>query len=345
MQLTQKAYAKINLVLDVLGLRADGYHDLFSIMQAVDLYDEVTVSRDEEPGIRLTVEGLPEGEVLPADSSNLAYKAAEKMLALYMENQSARHPAARMLELWEEQRADGPSRKFGLEAGVRPGATIRLAKRIPMAAGLAGGSADAAAVILALNKLLYLSLPLSRLCEIGKTLGADVPFCILAQYGKHSCASAEGIGEVLTPLPSCKAWVVLCRPNVQISTPKIFKAWDAANGIAAGAAASLTEITAENKATAVESAGRIQLWKKLLEQGDLLKIAAGMGNDLEPVSCSSYPEIVETKEALEATHPVKTLMSGSGPTVFALYETEEDARRAYDSLRETMDGVFLARTL
>ncbi|MBQ3107046.1 MAG: 4-(cytidine 5'-diphospho)-2-C-methyl-D-erythritol kinase [Firmicutes bacterium] len=336
MQLTMKAYAKINLELDVLNRREDGYHDLFSIMQAVDLCDEVTVTRDEEPGIRLTVEGLPEGETLPADSSNLAYRAAEKMLAIYMEGQSARHPAARMLELWEEQRPDGAHRKFGMAAGVRPGVTIRLVKRIPMAAGLAGGSADAAAVILALNKLLYLTLPMSRLYEIGKSLGADVPFCILAQSGESGCAAARGIGEKLTPLPSLKAWLVLVRPGVQVSTPAIFKGWDRLNP---------EKETGDATALAADASLRMGIWGELLQSGDFAAMAEQMRNDLEAVTLEQCPEVGTVKALLQETAAVKVLMSGSGPTVFAVYEDEGAARSAYDSLKDRVPGVFVAQTI
>ena len=271
-KLTMEAPAKINLGLDVLRRRPDGYHDLRMVMQTISLKDELVLTKTEEPGIFLTVESEREGE-LPADNKNLAYRAAALLL-----------------------------REFPQPGGVR----IELKKRIPIAAGLAGGSTDAAATLLGMNRLFDLGLSLPELQKRGVTLGADIPYCLMKET-----ALAEGIGERLTRLPKAPAChVLLAKPDVSVSTAWVYQNLH------------LTEDTVHPD---------IDEMTRCLAEGNLTKLCACLGNVLETVTIPACPVIARIKAQMKEEGALGALMSGSGPTVFGLFDSREkaeDCRRA-----------------
>ena len=266
-----KALAKINLGLDVLGRRENGYHDVRMVMQSVYLYDNVRLEAREEPGIELSSNLY----YLPDDSGNIAYKAAQMMIE-----------------------------EFHLEGGVR----ITLDKHIPVAAGMAGGSSNAAAVLFGMNRLFGLELTRQELMERGVQLGADVPYCIL-----RGTVLAEGIGEKLTVLPSIpKCAVLIAKPPVSVSTRVVYEALDS------------KEIVKHPDIDGLIRA---------LEEGSLKHAAACMGNVLEDVTIPKYPVIREIKQEMLEAGALNAMMSGSGPTVFGLFENKIKARNAQERIR------------
>jgi 4-diphosphocytidyl-2-C-methyl-D-erythritol kinase len=274
--LTLFAPAKINLRLDVLSRRPDGYHELRMIMQQLELGDEVTISRQTASGISVICNrtGIPDG---PA---NIAWRAARALLDRY---------------------------------GRDDGLLITIVKNIPVAAGLGGGSSDAAAVLMGVNRLLELGCSNEELMELGVKLGADVPFFI---YGPR--AVAEGIGEKLTPLEQMpELWVVLVNPNVPVSTAWAYK--------------------------------NLQLTSKKINDilprsfEDVPAVCVMMANDLETVTIPAFPVIGEIKERLLAQGALGAMMSGSGPTVFGIFAGEAVARQAAELLSATT-GWFVAVT-
>ena len=266
-----KARAKINLGLDVLGRRENGYHDVRMVMQSVYLYDNVRLEAREEPGIELSSNLY----YLPDDSGNIAYKAAQMMIE-----------------------------EFHLEGGVR----ITLDKHIPVAAGMAGGSSNAAAVLFGMNRLFGLELTRQELMERGVQLGADVPYCIL-----RGTVLAEGIGEKLTVLPSIpKCAVLIAKPPVSVSTRVVYEALDS------------KEIVKHPDIDGLIRA---------LEEGSLKHAAACMGNVLEDVTILKYPVIREIKQEMMEAGALNAMMSGSGPTVFGLFENKIKARNAQERIR------------
>lgn len=266
-----KALAKINLGLDVLGRRENGYHDVRMVMQSVYLYDNVRLEAREEPGIELSSNLY----YLPNDSGNIAYKAAQMMIE-----------------------------EFHLEGGVR----ITLDKHIPVAAGMAGGSSNAAAVLFGMNRLFGLELTRQELMERGVLLGADVPYCIL-----RGTVLAEGIGEKLTVLPSIpKCAVLIAKPPVSVSTRVVYEALDS------------KEIVKHPDIDGLIRA---------LEEGSLKTVAACMGNVLEDVTIPKYPVIREIKQEMLEAGALNAMMSGSGPTVFGLFENKIKARNAQERIR------------
>ena len=266
-----KALAKINLGLDVLGRRENGYHDVRMVMQSVYLYDNVRLEAREEPGIDLSSNLY----YLPDDSGNIAYKAAQMMIE-----------------------------EFHLEGGVR----ITLDKHIPVAAGMAGGSSNAAAVLFGMNRLFGLELTRQELMERGVLLGADVPYCIL-----RGTVLAEGIGEKLTVLPSIpKCAVLIAKPPVSVSTRVVYEALDS------------KEIVKHPDIDGLIRA---------LEEGSLKTVAACMGNVLEDVTIPKYPVIREIKQEMLEAGALNAMMSGSGPTVFGLFENKIKARNAQERIR------------
>jgi len=274
-----KAPAKVNYRLDVLRRRPDGYHDLRMIMQRIDLCDEVVITLTDKPGIRVACgqEGVPDGP------GNIAWQAADALL-----------------------------KKSGRQEGI----DISILKHIPVAAGLGGGSSDAATVLIGVNELLELHLSDEQLMEIGVKLGADVPFFIF-----KSCALAEGIGERLTPIAQIPAaWLVLVNPNIHVSTAWVYKNLQLTSG---------------------NTANIIPLLYNCI--GDICAILA---NDLESVTIDRFPLIGEIKKRLLAAGARGTLMSGSGPTVFGLFENEGRAREAAQELAmESSWFVQAVRTL
>ena len=266
-----RAMAKINLGLDVVRRREDGYHEVRMVMQTIRIFDRLLIEKRREPGIELEC-GL---RFLPTDDSNLAVRAAKLL-----------------------------SEQCGYDGGFR----IVLEKRIPVAAGLAGGSADAAAVLVGVNRLLELNLDAGRLAEAGLKLGADVPYCLM-----RGTALAEGIGERLTPLPPCPPCsVLIAKPPVSLSTKYVYE-----------------NLHAETITDHPDIDGLTEAIRK----GSLFEMIPCMGNVLERVSTDAYPVIGVLKEQILETGALTALMSGSGPTVFGLYETKEQCDAAKDEIR------------
>lgn len=277
-----KAYAKINLALDVTGKRTNGYHDVSMVMQQIDLHDTVTLKK-RPSGISLE----SESEFLPKDKTNIAWRAAEAV---------AGH--------------------VNKELGVH----IIIEKRIPVAAGLAGGSTDAAAVIRGLNKMYGLGLSLKEMMEIGVTIGADVPFCIMG-----GTALAEGIGEQLTPIETGKPlWMVLAKPSVGVSTKKIYEALNF---------------------EAIENHPETELMISAVKSGDMSEISVLLGNVLEPVTLSLYPSVGVLKSKMKEYGACGVLMSGSGPSVFGLFKTYEKACTAAKRLSRSYKQTFVTKTI
>ncbi len=268
-----EAPAKINLGLDVLCRRPDGYHEVDMIMQTIDLFDTVTIEKTAEPGITLSTNKPG----LPNDEGNLAYKAAKLLLETCGEK----------------------------DAGVR----IHIEKRIPMAAGLAGGSTDCAAVLSGMNTLFSFGLSMERLMELGKTLGADVPYCLL-----QGTARSQGIGEKLTPLPKMmRCPVLIAKPGVSVSTKAVYE------GLR------LNEETAHPDIDALEQDIRRQ---------DLAALAKDMGNLLATVTEELHPVIKEIRALMESHGALRAMMSGSGPTVFGLFSDMKTAQEAEKAMRD-----------
>lgn len=278
------AYAKLNLSLDVLEKRPDGYHEMKMVMQTVTLQDRISL----ETGTGAPLQMRSNLGFLPTDEHNLAAAAA---LALCRETGS--DPA---------------------------GLSIRLDKRIPVCAGMAGGSADAAAVLRGLNELMGLNLPQQRLEEIGSLVGSDVPYCV-----GGGTALAEGRGEVLTPLPPLpNCHVVLCKPAFSVSTPELFKALDGCR-----------------IRRRPDTAGLIDA----LAAKDLPGVARRMYNVFEDVLPQRrYQEICSIKNTLIQHGALGASMSGTGPTVFGLFDQIDGAEHAYAALRQQYQETFLVET-
>ena len=278
------AYAKLNLSLDVLEKRPDGYHEMKMVMQTVTLQDRISL----ETGTGAPLQMRSNLGFLPTDEHNLAAAAA---LALCRETGS--DPA---------------------------GLSIRLDKRIPVCAGMAGGSADAAAVLRGLNELMGLNLPQQRLEEIGSQVGSDVPYCV-----GGGTALAEGRGEVLTPLPPLpNCHVVLCKPAFSVSTPELFKALDGCR-----------------IRRRPDTAGLIDA----LAAKDLPGVARRMYNVFEDVLPQRrYQEICAIKNTLIQHGALGASMSGTGPTVFGLFDQIDGAEHAYAALRQQYQETFLVET-
>ena len=266
-----KAYAKINLGLDVLGVLPNGYHEVKMIMQTVGIYDELTLQKTSGE-ICITTDS---GE-LPVNEDNLIYKAAKLLLDEY---------------------------------GVQEGVKIHLKKRIPIAAGMAGGSSDAAATLKGVNRLFGLKLTKERLKELGVKIGADVPYCVMG-----GTALAEGIGEkltALTPAPDC--YLVVAKPDINVSTKYVYEHLDA-----------------------LESYEHpdIDGMVKAIVEGDLEGVTARMGNVLQDVTIPAYPVIADLKKRMKELGAMESMMSGSGPTVFGIFSDAGVAQNAYEQILE-----------
>ncbi len=271
-QVSEKAYAKVNLSLDVLKRRSDGYHEVKMIMQTVGIYDVLTLFKTESKEIVLKVGDAP----LPCDRDNLVYKAAELVM-----------------------------QRFDLPEGVE----ITLKKNIPIAAGMAGGSSDAAAVFRGMNRLFNLKMSLSDMQELGVKIGADIPYCIMG-----GTALSEGIGEILSQLPAPpKAFLLIAKPDIDVSTKFVYE-----------------NLHADTLTYHPDVDGMVQA----LKQGDLEGITDRMGNVLETVTEKAYPVIGEIKTLMKAQGAENALMSGSGPTVFGIYKEKKCAEKAYEVLVE-----------
>lgn len=267
-----KAYGKLNLSLDVIGKRPDGYHNLEMIMQTVNICDTLTMSvrDDDKISISTDLEGLTCGE------DNLVYRAIDML-----------------------------RKEFGISKGVE----VHLEKKIPMAAGMAGGSADCAAALKGMNQLFNLGLDNKALMERGVKLGADVPYCVVG-----GTALCEGIGEILTPLKQLTGMhLVIATPDVNISTPWVFKRLV------------LNENTIHPDT---------KLLLKAVDDGDMKLLAGNMYNVLETVTASEYKEIGELENIMKNGGALGSIMSGSGPTVFGIFEDESKALAVYDAIKE-----------
>ena len=278
-----KAYGKINLGLDVLGKTDDGYHALDMIMQSVDLHDVITITKNDSGEI--TVKSST--SKIPNDKSNLAYRAAK----LLME-------------------------EFNIEKGVE----IEIEKNIPISGGMAGGSADCAAVLKGMNKLFKLKLTEQQLMARGVRLGADVPFCIMGKT-----ARAEGIGEVLTPIPNkLKGYLVIAKPPISVST-----------GFAYG---QIDKVKIKNRP---DTEGIIEA----IKENDLNSLAKTICNVFEEVTIPEHKEIEEIKTKLKDCGALNAMMSGSGPTVFGIFDDKKKAVEAIDRIKEldVLEQLFLAK--
>ena len=280
--LTLTAPAKLNLTLDVLGRREDGYHEMRMVMTSVSLADEVTLTLEPGEGISLSTDlGF-----LPTDNKNLAVIAAQRL-----------------------QKATGAD--WGK-------LTIHLRKRIPVCAGTAGGSSDAAAVLRGLNRLAGLGLSGEELAKIGECVGADVPYCVLG-----GTALAEGVGEKLTPLPALpKCWAVLVKPGFSVSTPELF-----------------AQLDGQKLHGRPDTAGMMSA----LESGDLPGVARRLYNVFEEVLPKRRREVVEElKSELVDRGALGACMTGTGSGVYGLYATEESALAAYAALKEIWPETFIS---
>lgn len=266
-----KARAKINLGLDVVRRREDGYHEVKMVMQMLRLYDQIDIEKTQESGIFVR----SNLSFLPTDERNIAYKAAKVMID-----------------------------QFGLEQGV----IIRIEKHIPVAAGMAGGSTDCAAVLYGMNKLFGLRLNQKKLRELGVKLGADVPYCLMRQT-----ALSEGIGEILTPIsPLQDCPILIAKPSVSVSTRHVYEHLK------------LDEQTMHPDIDGIVAA---------LADGDLYGVTDRMANVLETVTVPEHPVIDEIKKQMMASGAVNALMSGSGPTVFGIFDDEEKAKKACEDMK------------
>ncbi|MEY8339161.1 4-(cytidine 5'-diphospho)-2-C-methyl-D-erythritol kinase [Lachnospiraceae bacterium 62-35] len=272
-RLNLKAYGKINLGLDVLRKREDGYHEVRMIMQTVGIYDKIDLSWREEPGIGVETNLY----YLPCNENNLVYKAAKILMD---------------------------------EFKIRNGLYIRLKKFIPVAAGMAGGSSDAAAVLFGVNKMFGLGLSIKELMERGVKIGADVPYCLM-----RGTALSEGIGEILTPLPPMpQCQVLIARPGISVSTKMVYENLHA------------DELKPEQHPD-------IDAIIESIRMCDLYGVAERFGNVLETVTEEKYPVIKEIKDKMKESGAINALMSGSGPTVFGLFTSPSAAGKAYEDMR------------
>ena len=282
MEIIEKAPAKINLGLDVLGKRADGYHELEMVMSSVDLADRLIMEELEEDKIIIETNKA----FLPIDKRNNVYQAASIVKKRY---------------------------------GINKGILIRITKNIPVAAGLGGGSTDCAAALRGMDRLWQLGLTMPELIDIGMEVGTDVPYCI---YG--TTAYISGKGEKVTPLrPMPQCWVVLVKPRLSVSTGKIFQEVD------------LDQLHHPD----------IQELSDAILAEDYQRMIAAMGNSLESITIPKHPVVQQIKERMMKYGADVALMTGSGPTVFALCQKYSRAQRVYNALKGFCEEVYLVRTL
>ena len=278
-----KAYAKINLTLDILGTREDGFHEVAMIMQSIGLHDDLDIEK-KDTGIKLAIDNSE----LPADESNLCYKAAKLMFD-----------------------------EFNVKGGVK----INLTKRIPMGAGLGGGSADAAAVIRGMNEIFSLNASPEKLADISAKIGSDIPFCITG-----GTQFATGRGEILKRLPDFpKTYLTLIKPAFSVSTPHAYKMYDN------------TPVVRRPDNEGIIAA---------LKNGDVKNIYSMMGNVLEAPIAKEYPEINEYKEIMIKEGAIFAQMTGSGSVVFAIAKDMRSANKIADAMKaKTSYEVFVTETI
>ncbi|MGL4485298.1 MAG: 4-(cytidine 5'-diphospho)-2-C-methyl-D-erythritol kinase [Anaerovoracaceae bacterium] len=385
---TIKSHPKINLSIDVLRRLPNGYHEVALIMQQLEIYDEVTIRlKDNQNNLKeLTREdgsysqkiskdtnAIPRGnsfagnvlhleikcndENVPLDKNNIVYKAAELIFEeidrSFTTNKKDIDSACLKSET---SKITEISKPFPIELHnllESYSLEIDIDKRVPVAAGLGGGSANGAAVLLGLNELLSLNLSLETLYKMGEKLGADVPFAIMGMVGVASCALAEGIGERLTAIMPLKSYVVLCKPNIGISTAEVYQGLDMEN---------ITHCDTEGIISALNS-------------GNFKGLTEKMSNALEAYTLNRYPIVGKCKEdfikAIKHANTVSSncayrkdplfqdlcdnqnsismnefpvMMSGSGPTIFGLFQNKKEAQEVYELLLEKYSNTFLTQT-
>ena len=277
-----KAYAKVNIALDVIGKREDGYHLLRMIMQAIDLYDEIIVEKIDK-GIKINCNK----PYVPTDERNLAYKAAK----LFID-------------------------KFNINSGV----SITIKKNIPVSAGLAGGSTDCAAVLKLMNDIFNTNLTDQELMDLGVKLGADVPYCIVG-----GTALCEGIGEKISKIKPFKDKIlVLVKPPFGVSTKAVYQDFD------------LSKVVFHPN---------VEGLIKNIEKDNLDYVAKNMKNLLENVTLLKYKEIISIKQAMIENGSIGSMMSGSGPTVFAFFDDMVKAQKCYDVMKKKYKDTYITRTI
>jgi len=275
-EITLKALAKINLGLDVVRRREDGYHEVRMIMQTIHLYDLLEIQKIREPEIQI-VSNL---SFLPVNENNLVYKAA------------------RLLQ-----------EEFALTDGI----SVKLTKRIPVAAGMAGGSTDAAAMLYAMNQLYDLGLSRRELMKRGVQIGADVPYCLM-----RGTALAEGIGEKLTRItPVPHMWILIAKPQINVSTRLVYEQLDMGG---------------------IQKHPDIDGIIRAIEAQDVVRIAQSMGNVLENVTVPLYPVIETIKQDMLSHGAINAMMSGSGPTVFGIFPDEQTTLACQAFLKKKGDA-------
>lgn len=272
-KISLKALAKINLGLDVVRRREDGYHEVRMIMQTIHLFDRVNIEKTSEPGIRIKTNL----SYLPVNENNLIYKAGRLLMD---------------------------------EFDITEGVSVDLDKRIPVAAGMAGGSTDAAAMLYGMNKMFGLGLSMQELKDRGVKIGADVPYCLM-----RGTALAEGIGEKLKSLPPMiKCPVLIAKPQISVSTKFVYE-----------------NLKLDGKAEHPD----IDRLIKDIKAKDLQGVCDHMGNILETVTIPNYPIIAEIKKNMLENGAAGAMMSGSGPTVFGLFDDAEKAKQAYKAMKKS----------
>ncbi len=278
MEVKVKAYAKINLMLDIINKRTDNYHDLFMIMQSINLYDTVTVSENKSKSISISCSNAN----IPLDSKNIVWKASEAF--------------------------------FEYTKKKNKGINIDIIKRIPHAAGLAGGSADGAAVITALNKIYKTNLSDDELCKIGVKVGADLPFCLTG-----GTLLAQGIGNILNKVkPLRKCYIVLIKPDIDVNTGLAYKQFDEFG-----------------KNHTPDKLGMLCA----MQSRELTDIASKMENVFEQFI--DVPNRIEIKEIMKNNNALGVCMSGSGPSIFGIFTDKNDALKSCEELKKFTDNVFL----
>lgn len=268
-----KALAKINLGLDVVRRRDDGYHEVRMIMQTINLFDRLEIKKIKESAIKIHTNLF----FLPVNENNLVYKAAKLLID-----------------------------EFGIQEGV----SVELTKKIPVAAGMAGGSTDAAAMLFGMNRLFGLGLSKKQLMERGVKIGADVPYCIM-----RGTALAEGIGDKLSPLPEMvKCPVLIAKPQISVSTKFVYQ-----------------NLKLDDKTVHPD----IDRLIEDIRNKDLKAVSDHMGNVLESVTIPNYPVISQIKEQMMDSGAVGSMMSGSGPTVFGLFDDSRTAQLAFGKIKRS----------
>lgn len=275
-----KSYGKINLALDILYKRSDNYHEIKSVMQRIDIFDRL-IFKEQKEGITIETNNSD----VPVDNKNIVYKAYEALKPL---------------------------------SQCKKGIHINIEKNIPVAAGLAGGSSNGAITLKVLNDLWDLNLSQEKLMEIGASIGADIPFCIMG-----GTALAEGIGEKLTPLiPFVDKWVLLCNPGIKISTSYAYSLID----------------TSKEKYNLKELI-------QAIEKNDIYGVSKKLKNKMEEPIINKYPIIQDIKDIMNQAGSLGSLMSGSGPTVFGIFDDKERLEFAYERLLKLTRQVYITKTI